>query len=298
MDLQRRKKVKKQLFSPKNNTVILSFLKNSLVENIATHEHPETEVLLVLEGEATVCIENTQLVKIGEGDILFLDSMKKHRFMESDSVTEFSTVSLMFNTCFFINNEYMVFNKSTLDNFYLNTKNCVIKSNTRIAEKIKALFFDIEEEITEESNMSLEICKALVIAIYTYIISYFSENEKELSIDKVQHSAEIKETMLYIKENINENITLDELAKVANMSKTYYSTVFKKTTGMTVWEYILNTRIELATNYLTKDTDKYSITEILSMCGFNNATAFNKTFKKVTGKTPTQFKKSKDNLCF
>ena len=42
----------------------------------------------------------------------------------------------------------------------------------------------------------------------------------------------------------------------------------------------------------------YNITEVAYMCGFNNSAHFNKTFKKLKGKTPSDFKKYPENECF
>ena len=109
---------------------------------------------------------------------------------------------------------------------------------------------------------------------------------------------DIEKALVYINENITEKIELSTLAKIANMGKTNFSITFKKVTGMTVWEYILNTRIELAANYLIEKKDKYNITEIAFMSGFNNSAHFNKTFKKLKGKTPSDFKNSHENPCF
>ena len=132
----------------------------------------------------------------------------------------------------------------------------------------------------------------------SYLVQYNNKSFDEKHIAKTPHRAEIEKTMVYINQHLGENLTLDKLARIASMNKTYYSTIFKKVTGMTVWEYILNTRVELAISYLIKNNNEFNITEILGMCGFNNATSFNKTFKKITGKTPTEYKNSNNNPCF
>ena len=103
--------------------------------------------------------------------------------------------------------------------------------------------------------------------------------------------------MVYINENLSEKITLDELAQVANMGKTGFSTEFKSITGMTVWEYIINARIELASSYLI-EKEGLNVTEISLMCGFNDNAHFAKIFKKIKGSTPREFKKKSNNPCF
>ena len=97
--------------------------------------------------------------------------------------------------------------------------------------------------------------------------------------------------MVYINQHLSEQITLEKLAEIANMNKTYYSTFFKKLNKVTVWDYIISARIELAINYLMNSQVPKSIIEIAEACGFYNISNFNRIFKKITGKTPSEYKK-------
>lgn len=112
------------------------------------------------------------------------------------------------------------------------------------------------------------------------------------------HYKNIEKSIAYIHENLSKKITLEELAQIAMMGKTNYSVFFKKMTGMTVWEYIINARVALASSYLLENKDEYNITELTFQCGFNNSAYFNKIFKKLKGKTPRDFMKNIDNPCF
>jgi YesN/AraC family two-component response regulator len=93
----------------------------------------------------------------------------------------------------------------------------------------------------------------------------------------------------YIDTHFNENITLDVLADTIGYSRCYFSSIFKKCMGMSVWDYICIKRIEQALT-LIKSTDK-NIADIGLECGFNNAVNFNKLFKKYTNVTPSYFRK-------
>ncbi len=74
------------------------------------------------------------------------------------------------------------------------------------------------------------------------------------------------------------------------MSRTYFSSVFKTCSGMTVWEYILRKRIDLAIYWLVYS--KESITDIAGYCGFNSSSNFNHAFKKVMQQTPSEFRRN------
>lgn len=120
------------------------------------------------------------------------------------------------------------------------------------------------------------------------IVNLFSE----LMVDPIQKENEkpLSHIAGYITNNLNKKISLDELAEIACMSKFNFIRVFHKEFGYTPHEFIIYTRINAAKFYLL--TTKKSVKEIVYLCGFNNESAFSNTFKKVTGITPGQYKRS------
>ncbi len=287
------------LFSKDNSYVILNVSPfEKISADDAVNQHIQTEIMAVIDGSVSLTLNGNMPVTLSEGDIIFLDSMTKHTV--TNVSPNASVFDIMFDECAFITDEFKVFNKQLLENFLIKVKHskCVIPSESRTAYKIFDILCDLEEELSEEDASTECVIKALIILLYSLVVRHFGAQEDFANIRKLKHYSEVQKTMVYINENLSEELTLKMLADIAHMNKTYYSTVFKKVTGMTVWEYILNARIELAKSILIKHGSEYSITEIFGLCGFNNATAFNKTFKKHTGKTPTEFKNSKYNLCF
>lgn len=92
----------------------------------------------------------------------------------------------------------------------------------------------------------------------------------------------------YIKNNYNKHISLDTIVSDMFFSKEYFRQLFKRVTGTSVTDFIQKTRIEAAIN-LIETTDR-TIFEIAGECGFADVKFFYKTFKKITGKTPKQYR--------
>ena len=156
----------------------------------------------------------------------------------------------------------------------------------------------IEKEFENETAVIHYVIKAYVILILSLIMQYLLSDLDDGKVNRNPHYKSIKETIVYIDDNLAKKMTLDELACVAKMGKTNFSVAFKNVTGMTVWEYILNARIEFAANYLSEKRDDFNITEIAMMSGFNDVAHFAKIFKKIKGDTPKEFKKNSQNPCF
>lgn len=92
----------------------------------------------------------------------------------------------------------------------------------------------------------------------------------------------------YISNHIEENISIDDLAKVLNMNKYHFLNEFKKANGITPYQYLLSRRVEMAKELLQK-TDK-SLVEIAHDLGFNDSSHLARTFKKYTHQTLRQYK--------
>lgn len=117
----------------------------------------------------------------------------------------------------------------------------------------------------------------------------------ELLIDPITKTTDRPFTNIagYINNNLDKEITVDELAERACMSKYHFIRVFNNEFGFTPHEFIIHSRINAAKFYLLSSSK--SIKEIVYLCGFNNDSAFSNTFRKVVGKTPGQFRKRKED---
>ena len=99
----------------------------------------------------------------------------------------------------------------------------------------------------------------------------------------------LKKVLKYIRDNFANEITLDDMAREADLSTKYFCSFFKSMTGTTPVKYLLTYRIERAARKLLS-TDE-SITQIAYDCGFNDLSYFIKTFKEIKRITPKNYRK-------
>ena len=92
----------------------------------------------------------------------------------------------------------------------------------------------------------------------------------------------------YISERFQERITLDEAAQAVNASTRHFCKVFKMATGITFTDYLARTRVEKAKHLL--QNPHLRVSEIAFETGFDSISQFNRSFKRITGMSPTQFR--------
>lgn len=98
----------------------------------------------------------------------------------------------------------------------------------------------------------------------------------------------LQNAIKYISDNYSAKISLDAVAAKACMSKYHFSRLFKKATGTTYQGYLNECRIEKAKELL--ESGNLPITEIAFAVGYADMTHFARTFKKMSGFAPSQYK--------
>lgn len=128
--------------------------------------------------------------------------------------------------------------------------------------------------------------------------SFFEEKEryknKELDVNTIE---EIKQKIVLIKDKelfLNPNLTLDETAKELKTSKHLLSQYLNERLGKSFTNFINEHRIEKAKQLLHSQSN-YTIEGLGYDSGFNSKSTFFTTFKKITGKTPSEYQKSVSN---
>jgi AraC-like DNA-binding protein/ligand-binding sensor protein len=94
----------------------------------------------------------------------------------------------------------------------------------------------------------------------------------------------------YIRDHFGDELSLAAVAKIVNMSASYFSEKFKEATGINFVEYVARTRVEKARNLL--QNPNLRISEIAFDVGFQSLSQFNRAFKKVAGQSPRDYRAS------
>lgn len=154
---------------------------------------------------------------------------------------------------------------------------------------VEALLHEIHREQSTQAQGYRQATLLLVMQLIVSLNRWVLGNGHGAKEDNPLIPLWMKEALHFIEQHIDEPLHLSALSRRANVTASHFSRVFKQWTGMTVTAYLVSKRIVLAKEWLLT-TDK-NIEVISASCGFESPSYFYKAFRKLTGVTPTEYKK-------
>ncbi len=219
-------------------------------------------ILLIYVLQGSMTLEQNAVYTAGENEILLVDCYKPHKYFTNDHA---HTLWVHFDAG----------NSRQWLNLFASRK---IKCGHNISDCILKIIDDVKS-----GNSEYEISSKL----YS-LLCKISDMQSGSQNEKFGLTAAAKE---YIQSNFNKTITVEDIAKSVNLSASYFSRLFKNTTNLSPYDYLLSVRLEKAKELLHK-TD-YPISQIAYQTGFNSDANFIYFFKKHTGTSPLKFRKIK-----
>lgn len=252
------------------------------------HWHDCVELNCVLKGRGTYIINNVQYDMV-QGDIFVINNKELHYAFSDGSL---DLLVIAFEPAFICQNS--PFDYEYLKPFLDRKQNFCnrIGSQSEVAQIIAHSMADILEEKQNERDGFKLVIKSVVMKILALLYRYHKE-QGELGNDVLEHQQrfeKLEKAVEYINKNFMHSISLDTAAGLVYMNPSYFSDYFRKVMQTTVTEYITSLRINHALQLLK--TTSHRITEISMACGFESISHFNRVFKKLTGLSPSEYRRN------
>jgi AraC-like DNA-binding protein/mannose-6-phosphate isomerase-like protein (cupin superfamily) len=265
---------------------------NSVRPIVPPHFHNYIEILYVVYGEMGIQFGN-QSYNASSGTLVLIDSREVHStYIDKNLPTK----------CIVLKFEPEVFSLSgtALEMRYIvsftNPEHCHQKVFGK--EELEGTFIRelIEETLSEFQNQNYGFELSVIAGIYKiflWILRNGYSNKMKREMDRLNKSINIEVLQIalkHIQQHFKEDISIDTLAEMCNMSYSYFSRQFAKVIGKTFKEYLNFIRINEAEKLLI--TSNMNITEVALETGFSNTSYFIKQFKLYKGISPKQYRKN------
>lgn len=250
------------------------------------HEHNSVEIMYVITGQCQVDAA-TDTFALKKGDFILLDANVSHRLIVEKN-----------NPCRMLNIEFVFVDKKSsfptmkqlaegsqalTEWLSKDTPYVVLKDPDEIYHTLKSLVLQLDE-LGSDNEMMVQLLLAQVL-IRTATLAIEAKDHQHQPSDEY-----VKNAVTYIHHHYDCDIQVKDIAASVNVHPGYFHRIFKASMGCTVMDYLANIRIEKA-KMLLAHTD-IPITDIASYIGINSREYFSSLFKKHTGSTPLNYRKS------
>lgn len=163
----------------------------------------------------------------------------------------------------------------------------------KAATAMKRMGLDLHAAKVRAAYLATRVMPRNQLASLVRLLEIFAEQlaEKSNHLAVRQANAEpiaVVRAKDYIRQHLQDDISLSDIAKAACTSTFYICKVFKRHTGLNLTEYVSRLRVEKATGLLANPNLR--ISEIAYEAGFQSLTHFNRIFRKLVGESPTQYR--------
>ncbi len=258
---------------------------------VPIHFHDYIEVLYVFGGEYSVWLDG-EYFEFSTGDLVLINSCKLHHIICRNAVSNGGYYCIQFLPSILYESTRKVFEYKYVMPFLTNhnpPRNILLASEISNSE-IPRLVYDMYRETQNKGYAYDFAMKADVYKIFLYILRHWQKAglnvSKEVNIDL---TAKIQNVIDYITTHYSEPITVEEMAKSANLSYSYFSRIFKQVTERSFSEYLNYIRISESEKLLL--TTDMNITEIAFAVGFSTSSYYIQQFRHYKNLSPKQFKK-------
>ena len=263
-------------------------------QNYTFHWHEQVEIIYIYNGKINISVDGT-IIEAIKRDIVIIIPSAIHGFFNAAP----GTVVNIFQTGLEIFDQALIdLRDRELQTLVFSNKiHFKVKTDTNLHKRLEKLLLEIRREY---NNKDEGYRLAIKIKLFEFALFFLREIPaqpvSQSRLKKRNHNREILERLFsFIHENADDpEITLEQAADIAAMSKFHFTRYFKEQTGQTFHSYLSRVRISRVEEYLVNSD--FSITDIAYKSGFSSLKTFNRIFKTYTGISPSVYRNGKRNV--
>ncbi|EDM37153.1 transcriptional regulator [Pedobacter sp. BAL39] len=217
---------------------------------------------------------NNQHFDIGPNEYIMVPSTKVHMKYGADETDPWTIYWVHFS-----GKDMEAFNKDFGIDLYQGAKE--IMFNEKGLELWEAMYNNLALGYSEDNLTNTNLCLYHFLATFLY-------PEKHTNVKIQDEKNMIKDIILYMQDNINEKLTIEQLAKRIDFSTSHFSSLFKKATGMSPLDYFIHLKMQKACIMLY--TTEVKVKDIAIGLGYDDPFHFSRIFKKNMNVSPNQYR--------
>lgn len=255
--------------------------------NYLAHWHIDVEIVYVCDGSILISVNDESRV-LSKGDMAVINSTDIHRYdstnMHSEIIVTIFHPELIGHPAGWPEEGY--YNPVFIESNRIN------RLDKNEQDNLLRIIHDITQEYTVQKPFFESYLHGLIIEFTALLQRHFMTplNGAVKRRIRLPDIGKIKKAIEYINQNYRDEISLETISEIVDLSPAYFSRLFAKYSGTNFNSYLGRIRVNAAEKLIKTTQD--SIISIAYECGFNSIRTFNRTFKSIKGCSPSQLKKT------
>ncbi|MBA4388460.1 MAG: AraC family transcriptional regulator [Verrucomicrobia bacterium] len=253
------------------------------------HTHEFSELVVITSGHG-LHITETETWPITSGDVFVITGRRAHGYKDSEGLKH---VNILYD------HERLAIPATDLRSLPGYTALFSLEpdwrrrhrftSRLRLSMKELALVDRMIDDMVDELNRRGPGFKLMSRALFMQMIGFLSRAYSKAVAPAPKQLFRIAEAISFLENNFDKDVYLDELAKMAHMSKRNFLRVFHETMGASPMEHLGGLRVARAAELLRQE--RLTVTEVGYRVGFDDSNYFARQFRKVMGLSPNEYRK-------
>ncbi len=254
------------------------------------------EVMYIVEGHGEFELQNRQFVSGEKGDIMIFNSKTavKKAVLGKSGMNCVSLILFTDDTISFMN-DFLGSAVVCNEDFFSEIRKSDRAVTFTGGDLLERLFLEMIKlpDSFSRHTIKLSVVHAILLLMQKCSQSDMRDNRGKTDSTDLYFSGttgrKVQNARRIINSNLENDISIEELAHTVNLNRTTLQKVFKEMYGLTVNEYRTKARVQLAKNLLS--STPFTISEVAGYCGYTNASKFSEVFKKNEGVTPKEWRR-------
>ncbi len=253
--------------------------------------HDEMEIDFVRSGRVSFSVGEKKTV-LNAGEAIWINSGHLHSMHPADD-SECIVLSILFSPSYIFEQQdsflAVKYYEPLISNEQLGY--VVIRSDDPSSRRsLEAVASIMEANLNKDYGYELET-KSLLSTFWLRLLDHNRNDADEKDLKALTDEERVKEAIFFLQKEYMRELKLDDIAGSIHVSNSECCRTFKRSTGLTPFEYLLKYRIfESARRMQRGDRQSASIRTLSECVGFNNASYYNRVFKKYLGCTPSEYR--------
>lgn len=257
----------------------------TLDSSITSHAHRTCQLLFRIDGPDFAVSVRDERNTLGEDGVIMLNAWEPHSYDVSADAPPVTVLVLHIEPAW-LKRQDRRFSGSMHPKFF-STPRGVVPTSARplVEELVDLIAYEAEPETTQVEQLAVELAMALTVK--------YSDSTRLSSFETlggIACDARIRKVLSVMRDSVGEPIVVEDLAKLARMSRPHFFHLFKQETQLTPMAYSNMVRMETAIQQISETSD--SLLEISQRLGFESPGNFTRFFRMHQGVSPSQYRRS------